>query len=219
MMFSVCIWIIVGPLRIHMSPVEQRMNRVSLQTQWCTAACRFLSVSWMLQQDTVCSSASVCCHCSCSSQSQFSSTQQRPAANDNTRADCSSHTAENQKSMSEITWIHEYRLSSVGLLQRRISMAACDGDDGGRGTYRGPALWWSAASDLQDIRRWRAGRWRPLALLPRPAASGCPERRRPAVWSCWRLECGRPAPPRKSYKQNNCHPLSLLDLIDTQINQ
>lgn len=82
-----------------MSPEELRMNRVSLQTQWWTAVCLLLSVSWMLQQDNVCGSSSICCHCSCSSQSQFSSTQQWPAANDNTRSDCSSHTSENKDTL------------------------------------------------------------------------------------------------------------------------
>lgn len=79
-----------------MSPVELRMNRVSLQTQWWTAACLLLSVSWTLQQDNIWSSSSTCRHRSCSSQSPFSSTQQRPAANDNRRSDCSSHTPENR---------------------------------------------------------------------------------------------------------------------------
>lgn len=93
-------------LRIHMSPVELRMNRVSLQTEWWTAVCLLLSVSLMWQQDNVCGSSSVCCHCSCSSQSRFSSTQQRPAANDNTRTDCSSHTPENKD--RNIIFIHVY---------------------------------------------------------------------------------------------------------------
>ena len=85
----------VGQSRIHVSPEELRTNRKSLQTEWWTAERPSLLVSWMLQQDDVCGSASVCCHCSCSSQSQLSSTRQRPAANDNTHTDCSSHTPGN----------------------------------------------------------------------------------------------------------------------------
>ena len=81
-----------------MSPVELRVNSVSLHTQWWTAVCVSLSVGWMLQQVNVCSSSSVCCHWSCSSQPPFSSTQHRPAENDSTLADCSSLTPESKES-------------------------------------------------------------------------------------------------------------------------
>lgn len=87
-----------------MSPVEFRTNSVSLQTQWWTAECWSPSVGWMLQQDTSCSSSSVCCHCSCSSQSQFSSTQHRPAAKDNKHTDRSSHTSASKDSVSHISF-------------------------------------------------------------------------------------------------------------------
>lgn len=84
-----------------MSPVEFRTNSVSLRTQWWTAECWSPSVGRMLQQDTSCGSSSACCHCSCSSQSQFSSTQHRPAAKDNKHTDCSSHTSASKDGVSQ----------------------------------------------------------------------------------------------------------------------
>lgn len=85
--------------RIHMSPVELRMKRVSAQTQWWTAGSPL--VSWTPQHNKMLSSSSACSHCRRSSHSLFTSTLHWLAMKHKTCTDCSSPTADNKEPFSK----------------------------------------------------------------------------------------------------------------------